>query len=197
VKVRGLLLAAAVLTLAACGRPSDEAAERPAAEPKETCVAPDGEQEGIDGTEPAHPIAIGPDGPVMGLRRELAGSALYISDSGVCSVVETAQGTWALTGIVVAEENDAPVPGATVSLEALEPPELNVVLVARSDDDGAFAFVNVPVKGGRTCYRTRVTASGFLPYTAVDTVSPETYAGNISLSRKGYFEGLGSDRSAC
>jgi hypothetical protein len=148
------------------------------------------------GSEPAHPIAIGPDGPVVGLRRELDGSALYISDSGVCSVAETAPGTWALTGIVVDEQDDEPVTGATVSLEALEPPELNVVLATRSDEDGAFAFVNVPVKD-RTCYRTRVTAPGFLPYTAVDTVSPEPYAGNIFLSQKGYFEGLGSDRSAC
>jgi hypothetical protein len=188
----GLLLAAFALWLAACGGVSGQTA----VEASEPCIAPDGEEEGIDGTPPAHPIAIGPEGPVTGLRRELDGSALYVYDPGVCSVVETAPGTWALTSIVV-DEQDAPVPGATVILEALEPDGLDVQLVARTDEDGAFAFVNVPIEGERSCYRTRVLAAGFRPYADVDVYTPQSYAGNVFLSRNEYDDGLGTDRRAC
>ncbi|HEX2495411.1 MAG TPA: carboxypeptidase-like regulatory domain-containing protein [Gaiellaceae bacterium] len=196
----GFAMAGFALALSASGSGSGGTAERVVGqsplEMRESCVATDGETE-IDVAEAAHPIAIGPRGPVTGLRRELDGTALYISDIGVCSVAETADGTWALTGIVVDEENDAPVVGATVSLDALEPPGLDVRLVTRTDDDGTFAFANVPIEGSRSCYLTLARAPGFLTFTSVDQVTPQTYAQSISLSRKGYFEGLGSDRSAC
>jgi hypothetical protein len=196
VRVGGLVAAALALGLAACGGVSHQAVvEAPAAE-RERCISPDGEEEGIDGTDPAHPIAIGPDGPVTGLRRELDGSALYVYDPGVCSVAETAPGTWALTSIVV-NERDEPVRDATVVLDSLEPPGLDVQLIARTDEDGSFAFVNVPVEGATSCYRTRVIAEGFRPYTDVEVYTPEPYAGNVFLSRDEYDEGLGTDRRAC
>jgi hypothetical protein len=180
------------LALAACGGDSN----RTAVEPPERCIAPEGEEEGIDGTPPAHPIAIGPEGPVTGLRRELDGSALYVYDPGVCSVAETAPRTWALTSIVV-DEQDAPVPGAIVILEALERRGLDVQLVARTDEDGAFAFVNVPIEGETSCYRTRVLAAGFSPYADVDVYTPQWYGGNVFLSSGEYDDGLGTDRRAC
>jgi hypothetical protein len=196
VRVGGLLVAMLALALAACGS-TEERARQASATAQEVCTPPEGEEEGIDGTPPAHPIAIGPDGPVVGVPRYLDGSALYISDSGVCSIAATAPGTWALTSLVV-DERDAPVPGAIVVLEALEPPGLDVSLATNADEDGAFAFVNVPVRGAGTCYRTRVVAPGFIPYVNVEVVTPETYAGNVILSRKGYFDGEGAaDRRAC
>jgi hypothetical protein len=196
---RNLLVAAAMLIVASCGSTSQDTSESKesyVAEKESSCVSASGEEEGIDGTEPAYPIAIGPDGPVSGLKRELDGSALYISDAGVCSVAETAPDTWATTGIVV-DEQDEPVADATVTFEALEPAGLHVFLVARTDEDGAFAFVNVPVKGDRSCYRERIQAEGFVPFTSVEVFTPQTYAQSASLSRKGYFDGLGTDRRAC
>jgi hypothetical protein len=193
-RLGGLALAALALIATGCGVMPTANEAAPAI--REPCVPPVGEEEGLDGTEAAHPVAIGPGGAVIGVKRELDGSALYISDSGVCSVAETAPGTWALTSLVL-DEHDHPVPGAAVTLEALEPRSLHAVLVARADDDGAVAFVNVPFEGPATCYRTRVTAAGFLPYTDVARVTPEPVAGNIQLARDSYDSGLGMDRRAC
>jgi hypothetical protein len=195
---RGLLVAAVAVIAAACGSTAEAPTDqRAVSREHSSCVNTLGEQEGIDGTEPAYPTAIGPDGPVAGLKRELDGSAVYIADSGVCSVAETAAGTWAVTGIVVDERDDEPVAGATVILDALEPEGLDMLLAGRTDEDGTFAFVNVPIEGARSCYRTRVRAEGFLPFTSVDVLTPQTYGQSISLSRRGYFDGMGIDRRAC
>ena len=197
---RALPVAAAVMTVAACGSALEETPRQARAPESEgSCVSAAGETaEGVDRTDPAYPVAMGPDGPVIGVKRELDdGTAIFISDSGVCSVAETAPGTWAATGVVV-DEQDRPVADAHVSYEALEPRGLDVRIATRTDEDGAFALVNVPIVGERSCYRQRIVAEGFRPFVLVEVFWPETYGQSVTLSRESYdMEGGATDRRGC
>lgn len=196
---RALLVAAAVMTVTACGgAPEETPRQARAPEQDASCVSASGETPaGIDGIDPAYPVAMGPDGPVTGLKRELDDStAIYISDSGVCEVAETAPGTWATTGVVV-DDQDQPVRNAVVTYDALEPDGLDVRIATRTDEDGAFAVVNMPIAGERSCYRQRVVAEGFRPFVLVDVYTPETYGQSVTLSRESYVEGVATDRRGC
>ena len=103
---------------------------------------------------------------------------------GLCVVSKTAKGTFALTGIVQAQPAK-PIQQARVTLESIAPGQPPARAEAVTDIDGAFAFVDMPARPKRSCYRTSIVAKGYGRYVLVsDDVGPgQQYQQTIELTR--------------
>jgi hypothetical protein len=105
------------------------------------------------------------------------------SEDGVYEVAATAPGTFAETGIIhdVSPGHDEPAEGATVTYESVEgaglfaPPGGSVRVTTKTGGGGAFAFIDMPVARGGSCYRLVISAVGVGRYEAVDVIEPGIY----------------------
>jgi hypothetical protein len=124
-----------------------------------------------------------PDGPVRTFKSEYWSSEATDSENGVFEVAATAPGTFAETGIIhdVRPGHDDPVEGATVTYESVEgadlaaPPGGAVRVSTKTGYGGAFAFIDIPVARGGSCYRLVISAAGAGRYEAIDVIEPDVY----------------------
>jgi hypothetical protein len=125
-----------------------------------------------------------PDGPVHTFKSEYWDSGSTDSENGIFEVASTAPDTLAETGIVhdVRPGRDDPVEGATVTYESVQggpglaPPQGGAVHVStKTGYLGAYAFIDLPVARGGTCYRLVISAPGIGRYEAIDVIEPGVY----------------------
>lgn len=124
---------------------------------------------------PASPIPIsGMTGrpKTSGFKTELWGEDETLVESGMRVIVSTAPGTFALTGGVIDGDTAEAVVGALVVVELSR----GVTVRTRTDEDGAFAFIDVPVahRGERGVFTVR--AAGYELHRVADEYWPDTYA---------------------
>ena len=135
------------------------------------------------GPAPPKPIPMSPRGPVREFKSEYWDSGVTNSENGVYEVAATAHGTFAVTGIVhdVRPGHDDPVEAASVTYETVvgpglaAPPGGPVRVTAKTGYAGAYAFINMPVAAGGTCYRLVVSKPGLGEYEALDVIEPGVY----------------------
>jgi hypothetical protein len=135
--------------------------------------------------QPAKPKPVSLDGVVDEYETEFWDAGETESAGGLCVVSKTAQGTFAITGIVNGTQW-RPISGARVALEALAPAGPNVRADTVTDVDGAFAFVDMPAQGTASCYRTSIQAAGLGSYVLIsDDIAPgQTYEQTIELEQE-------------
>jgi hypothetical protein len=175
---RALILLVALAGLVAACAGSDD---KQASEPECRGLPKLGEND----PQPAKPKPVSLDGVVDEYETEFWDAAETDSPGGLCVVSKTAQGTFAITGIVNGTQG-RPVSGARVALESLGPAGPNVRADTVTDVDGAFAFVDMPAQGRASCYRTSIQAKGFGSYALIsDDVGPgQTYEQTIELQQE-------------
>jgi hypothetical protein len=138
-------------------------------------------------------MPVSPDGPVSGFKSEYVSTEVFISTNGVYAVAETAHGTFAETGTVVdgrpdSPPYDPPLEGAMVTYSSLSgpglpaPPGGDVSVTTTTGYDGAYAFIDLPVRGEGSCYRFVIVASGVGRYESVDIVTPDVYYRSVELN---------------
>jgi hypothetical protein len=171
------LLVALAAVAAACGGGDDKQASEP------ECRGLPELAEG--GPQPARPTPVSLEGVVDEYETEFWDADETDSVGGLCVVSKTAQGTFAITGIVNGAQRQ-PVSGAKVALESLGPAGPSVRADTVTDVDGAFAFVDMPAQGTASCYRTSVQAPGFGRYVLIgDDFAPgQTYEQTIELGKE-------------
>jgi len=124
-----------------------------------------------------------PRGPVPVFKSEYWTTEETDSDNGVYEVAETARGTFAETGIVhdVRTGHDDPIEGATVTYETVAGPGLSaplggpVQVTTKTCYAGAYAFIDMPIARGGTCYRLVIVAPSAGRYESIDLVDPGVY----------------------
>jgi hypothetical protein len=165
----------AALVVSGCGgaTPSERGAARDA---RDSCagIPPPTSRNG----PPAFPRPVSPEGLVTTWSAEYWEADLTGAKGGLCVVSKTRPGTFALTGVVLAEAG--PVPSARITLEALNSAPA-VRLEAVTDENGAFAFVSVPLEGERSCLRKTITTRGAEPWVDLDWVWPGEFVQTIEL----------------
>jgi hypothetical protein len=127
------------------------------------------------------PRPISPEGPAGSWVAEYWSAEETMAEGGLCVVSESKPGTFALTGVVI--QGDRPVRGAHVTFTPVHASE-EATLETQTDQNGGFAFVDVPVRGARTCYRETITA-GVVLWTQEDWASPGAYAQSVDLDGPG------------
>jgi hypothetical protein len=125
----------------------------------------------------ATPRPISPEGPAGSWVAEYWSAEETMAEGGLCVVSASKPGTFALTGVVM--QDDRPVRGAHVTLASLDASE-GAALEARTDQNGGFAFVDVPVGGTQVCYRQTITVGGQV-WMDLDWASAGTYAQSVDL----------------
>jgi Carboxypeptidase regulatory-like domain len=139
-----------------------------------------------DGSHPATPRPVSgaqvDRTPVRPLRTTLLTREESLAPDGLVAPASTPPGTFALTGVVV-DDHRAPVENADVSLV---PSGGGQELRARTDEDGAFSFVDIPIERRRQRYDFAVTAGGFGAYRVLNDVyeSGEAYVITSELSAR-------------
>ncbi len=147
---------------------------------------------------PPKPVPMSPGGPVRVFKSEYSDSGSTDSEDGLFEVAATAPGTFAETGIVYDTRagHDAPLVGASVTYSSIEGPGLSAPpggaarVTTRTGYGGAYAFIDMPVARGGTCYRLVVMAPGIGRYESIDVIDPGVYD-NSGLELDG-----GSDRES-
>ena len=135
------------------------------------------------GPAPPKPVPMSPHGPVDAFKSEYWDSGSTDSENGVYEVAETARGTFAETGIVhdVRPDHDDPIEGATVTYETVAGPGLSppsggpVQVTTKTGYAGAYAFIDMPVARGGTCYRLVIVAPSAGRYESIDLVEAGVY----------------------
>jgi hypothetical protein len=169
---RGAALLAAVLVAPGCGGADGQSTGR-------VRLLCEGVPPATDRHGPvAIPRPVSPEGAAASWTAEYWEADVTLAEGGLCVISETQPGTFALTGVVV--DAEGPVHRARVAVEAL-PSSPATALEVLTDERGAFAFVNVPVRGEQTCYRTTITASGRPSWIDLDWMAPGEYAQSIEL----------------
>jgi hypothetical protein len=125
----------------------------------------------------AIPRPISPEGPAGSWVAEYWSAEETMAEGGLCVVSESKPRTFALTGVVI--QDDRPVRGAHVMFAPVHAAE-GTTLQTRTDQNGGFAFVDVPVRGARACYRETITAGGEV-WMDVDWASAGAYVQSIDL----------------
>ena len=124
-----------------------------------------------------------PDGSVPTFKSEYWDTGSTDSENGVYEVAATAPGTFAETGLVhdTRPGHEVPVEGASVTYESVlgrglsTPPGGAVQVTTKTGDGGAFAFIDMPVARGGSCYRLVITAPGLGTYEAIDVIEAGVY----------------------
>ena len=124
-----------------------------------------------------------PGGPVGAYKSEYWDPGSTDSENGLYEVAATAPGTFAETGLVhdTRPGNDAPLEGARVTYASIEgrglstPPGGPVRVTTRTGYGGAYAFIDMPVARGGTCYRLVVAAPGVGRYESINVIDPGVY----------------------
>lgn len=135
---------------------------------------------------PANPIGVSGAGAstealtTSSYSKVLLSSEDSLAENGILVYDSTAPSTSAVTGVVI-DESGAVVVGAQVTLT---PTGGGASLVAVTDTDGAFAFVDIPVAGVSQRYDMRVVATGFGQYQIRNDVfeSNVTYTTAVELN---------------
>ena len=123
-----------------------------------------------------------PNGPVHAFKSEYWDSGSSDSKNGIFEVAATAPGTFAETGIVydTRRGHHEPIEGAAVTYLSVRgpglatPPGGPVRVTTTTGYGGAFAFVDVPVASGGSCYRMVILAPAGR-YEAIDVIDPGVY----------------------
>jgi len=124
-----------------------------------------------------------PHGPVQDFKSEYWDSGETDSENGLYEVAVTSPGTFAETGIVhdARPGHNTPIEGASVTYESVDGPGLStppggpVHVTTKTGYAGAYAFIDMPVSAGGTCYRLVVTKPGLGAYKALDVNAPGVY----------------------
>ncbi len=134
--------------------------------------------------QPAKPKPVSPKGVVSEYEAEYWTPDETDTKGGLCVVSKTDKGAFALTGVVQAQPAK-PIPQARVTLESIAPGEPRARAETVTDVDGAFAFVDMPARARRACYRTSIVAKGYGPYVLIsDDIAPgQQYQQTIGLTR--------------
>lgn len=98
----------------------------------------------------ARPVPASPSGFVYSFTSRLADMGEMESHTGVHLVTSTDPGTAGITGIV--ESKSGPIAALRVSVRALDPRLPSTRLTTVTDRWGSFAFTNLPVRRGGSCY---------------------------------------------
>jgi hypothetical protein len=138
-----------------------------------------------------------PSGPVRAFKSEYWDSGSTDSENGIYEVAATSPRTFAETGIVhdTRRGHDEPLEGATVTYVSAQgpglatPPGGSVSLTTTTGYGGAFAFIDVPVASGGSCYRMVIVAPGAGRYESMDVVGPGVYDhSGLELDGRSYRE---------
>ena len=116
-----------------------------------------------------------------GFETEIWGEEATNLPGRLSVVASTARGTYALTGGVIDWDTAEAIVGALIVFEAADG---DLAVSTRTDDDGAFAFIDVPVTRGERVILT-ARARGYKDLRVIQEASPGTYVVSWELQPSG------------